>query len=88
MSAIHQAGLVHRDLKPGNVLLDSGGHAKIADLGLVKQVDGEPLDGKTILTKTRQALRTPAFVAPKVWRSARDAMPAPTSARSACCSTR
>lgn len=72
LEATHSLGLVHRDLKPENVLLDSQGRAKLADLGLVLQVDGEPLDGKTILTRKGQALGTPYYMAPEQWEDAHE----------------
>lgn len=37
--AAHQAHLIHRDIKPGNILLDTSGNALLADFGLVKQAD-------------------------------------------------
>ncbi len=72
LSAAHASGLVHRDLKPGNVLLDEKRRAKIGDLGLVLQVDGDPLDGLTVLTQQGQVLGTPYYMAPEQWRESHD----------------
>jgi serine/threonine protein kinase/formylglycine-generating enzyme required for sulfatase activity len=72
LSAAHEIGMVHRDLKPPNVLLSAERVAKVGDLGLVLQVDGEPLDGKTILTQKGQVLGTPHYMAPEQWQESHD----------------
>ena len=44
LDAAHRRGLVHRDVKPGNVLLDEDGHAYLTDFGITKQVGGASTD--------------------------------------------
>jgi serine/threonine protein kinase len=56
----HEQGVVHRDLKPGNVLFASDGTAKVTDFGLAKMLDTE--DGETI---SEAILGTPAYMAPE-----------------------
>src|SRR5581483_12224974 len=64
---IHAAGLVHRDLKPGNVLLDEKGEARITDFGLAAGV----VAGSD-LTKTGDVLGTPAYISPEQADGRRD----------------
>jgi serine/threonine protein kinase len=64
----HKQGIIHRDVKPDNVMVTPDGTAKLADLGLVKEVDAD-----LNLTKTGRGLGTPHFMAPEQFRSAKDA---------------
>ncbi|MFD4106371.1 protein kinase [Streptomyces sp. NPDC058650] len=66
---IHRAGLVHRDLKPGNILLAEDG-PRVIDFGISRVVDA------TALTQSGQILGTPLFMAPEQFRTPRDAGPA------------
>src|SRR5262249_18378059 len=43
LSLAHKQNLIHRDVKPDNILLTDDGQAKLADLGLVKDLEGEAL---------------------------------------------
>ena len=56
----HQRGVLHRDLKPGNILLDDEGRPHVTDFGLAKR-----LTGGDSLTLTSSALGTPAYMAPE-----------------------
>jgi serine/threonine protein kinase len=62
----HQNGIIHRDVKPENILITADGQAKLADLGLAKTLT-EDLD----LTRSHTGLGTPNYMAPEQFQDAR-----------------
>lgn len=62
LSVAHQASLVHRDLKPGNLMLQPDGGIKVLDFGLAVALD---LAEHSRITHTGQTIGTPAYMAPE-----------------------
>jgi hypothetical protein len=65
----HLAGILHRDIKPGNIMLDRAGTVRILDFGLASQVDRE-----SRLTRTGNVVGTPAYMSPEQASGQRDAV--------------
>jgi serine/threonine protein kinase/tetratricopeptide (TPR) repeat protein len=56
----HEHGILHRDIKPGNILLDANGEPQLTDFGLARLVESE-----STITRTLEVLGTPSYMAPE-----------------------
>src|SRR5262245_25867160 len=56
----HEHGILHRDIKPGNILLDANGEPLLTDFGLARLVEAE-----STVTRTKEVMGTPSYMAPE-----------------------
>ncbi len=68
LEAAHQAGLIHRDIKPDNLMLTEEGSVKVVDFGLSKLQDSAQ-DTHAAVTKAGQILGTPQYMSPEQFES-------------------
>src|SRR5262249_21181862 len=61
LTAVHELGLIHRDIKPDNIMCGLQGNAKISDFGLVKELS---IDAAS-LTESGLIAGTPAYMSPE-----------------------
>jgi serine/threonine-protein kinase len=59
LNAAHEAGVVHRDVKPANIVVDEHGYARLTDFGISRAIAGAQL------TQTGEVLGTPHYLAPE-----------------------
>jgi serine/threonine protein kinase len=68
LACAHAAGIIHRDVKPENILIDAGGRVRLVDFGLA--IDRDP--ARKAATRTRWKVGTPLYMAPEQLRSPED----------------
>lgn len=69
LQAAHKSGIIHRDVKPDNLMLSKSGQIKLSDLGLARVID---LETDKSLTMTGMSIGTPFYISPEQVRGERD----------------
>lgn len=67
LQVVHRAGVIHRDLKPGNLLIEPSGRVRLVDFGISRLLEAE-----SRLTQPGCTLGTPAYMAPEQLQTASD----------------
>ena len=62
LQVAHQAGIIHRDVKPANIIVQAGDQIKLLDFGIARAQDSQ-----THLTQSDQVFGTPKYMAPEQW---------------------
>ena len=65
LAEAHRQGIVHRDIKPGNVLVNEAGQPKLIDFGIAKVLDAERLSVELPETRVETRLMTPEYASPE-----------------------
>ncbi len=68
VSAAHKKGVIHRDLKPGNIKITPDGRVKVLDFGLAKAPVSEDKSGDITATEPGHVIGTPAYMSPEQTR--------------------
>jgi WD40 repeat protein/serine/threonine protein kinase len=68
LHAAHEAGVIHRDIKPGNLMVSKDGSPVILDFGLARVEEEE----SALLTRSGEVFGTPAYISPEQLKSGRD----------------
>ena len=65
ISAAHEKGVIHRDLKPGNIKITPNGRIKVLDFGLAKTSSSKDKNQSTTITQPGRIMGTPAYMSPE-----------------------
>jgi serine/threonine-protein kinase len=65
LEVAHEAGVIHRDIKPQNMVVDAGGFLKVMDFGIARLAESQPRSGARGLTQAGSVLGTPDYMSPE-----------------------